>query len=184
VSAQTIFEAAENGDLETVQRLIQADSSIIGSKNNDEDEPLHAAAGCRRGERTSLNAGGVPIEILGVNHGEPDRPHLTPGFIMDLGKYRVYHQADINSEIEIPFLSSVPWEQEKIDIAFFDSFYLQNAEARRIVLERIRPSVVILMHIGEDDSKRYFQELRTFVPQILAYEGPRKTRFSSKPTAG
>jgi ankyrin repeat protein/L-ascorbate metabolism protein UlaG (beta-lactamase superfamily) len=119
------------------------------------------------GERKSLAANGIPLTVLGVNHSDREPPYKTLGYIMDLGKFRIYHQGDIYPDANMALLSSIPWESLKIDIAFFDPFFLQNEAARRIVTERIRPSAVILMHMREDEGERYLTELRPVVPQVL-----------------
>jgi hypothetical protein len=74
------------------------------------------------------------------------------------------------------FLSSMPWEEMGIDIAFFDPFFLQNEAARTMVLERIRPSAVILMHMRDGEAERYCGELRPAVPQVLFFRGPMESK--------
>ena len=132
------------------------------------------------GERKSLVASGIPLTVLGVNHADREPAYLTLGYIMDLGAFRIYHQGDIYPDVNLDFLSSIPWESLGIDIAFFDPFFLQNEQARRMVLERIRPSAVILMHMREDESERYFTELRPIVPQVLVFRGPMESKRFSK----
>lgn len=127
------------------------------------------------GERKSVETNGIPLTVLGVNHADQGA-YLTLGYIMDLGAFRIYHQGDLTPPVNLPFLSSVPWEQMKIDIVFFDPFFLQDETARRIVLERIRPSVVILMHMREGESERYLAEFRPAVPQVLAYRQPMESK--------
>ena len=133
------------------------------------------------GERKNLAVSGIPLTVLGVNHADREPAYLTLGYIMDLGAFRIYHQGDIYPDANLPFLSSIPWETLGIDIAFFDPFFLQNEQARRIVMERIRPSAVILMHMREDESERYFTELRPAVPQVLVFRGPMESKRFSKP---
>lgn len=132
------------------------------------------------GERKSLAVNGIPLSVLGVNHADREPSYLTLGYIMDLGAFRIYHQGDIFPDANMPFLSSIPWESLGIDVAFFDPFFLQNEQARRIVMERIRPSAVILMHMREDESERYFTELRPAVPQVLVFRGPMESKRFSK----
>ena len=138
-------------------------------------------ASTKIGERTDLVVNDIPLTVLGVNHAEPERLYLTLGYIMQLGKFRIYHQGDIFPDANLPFLSSLPWEKEKIDIAFFDPFFFQNEEAKRIVLERIRPSAVILMHMRDDEVDRYLGETRPAVPQALAFHGPMEKKVFVKP---
>lgn len=133
------------------------------------------------GERTYLTAGGIAIKVLGVNHGEPDRPYLTLGFIMKLGEYTIYHQGDINAGVQLRFLSSISWEDVTIDIAFFDPFFLLNNDARKIVLDRIRPSAVILMHMREGEADGYLRQLQTSVPQVIAFQEPMESKVFVKP---
>ena len=137
--------------------------------------------GIKIGERTALTAGGVAMAVLGVNHGEADRPYLTLGYIMELGGFKIYHQGDIYPNANLAFLATIPWEKEKIDIAFFDPFFFQNEEARRIVLERIRPSAVILMHMRDDEVERYGAQLRPAVPQVVTFAEPMESRIFVKP---
>lgn len=61
-SAQTIFEAAANGDLEAVARLLKTDPKLVEAKNADGDTALHAAAGCRRGEPAALEIARLLLE--------------------------------------------------------------------------------------------------------------------------
>ena len=134
----------------------------------------------KMGQRTTLTVNGIPLTVLGVNHGEANRPYLTLGYIMQLGKFRIYHQGDIYPDANLPFLASHPWESEKIDIAFFDPFFLQNAETRRIVLERIKPSAVILMHMRDDEVEGYVGQIRPAVPQVLGYLRPMESKVFVK----
>lgn len=138
-------------------------------------------AGTKMGERTDLVVNDIPLTIFGVNHAEAARPYLTLGYIMSLGKFRIYHQGDIFPDANLPFLASIPWEKEKIDIAFFDPFFLENEAARRIVLERIRPSAVILMHMRDDEVERYLGQTRPAVPQVLAFPAPMEKKVFVKP---
>ena len=135
----------------------------------------------KMGERTDLTVSGIPLSVLGVNHAPAERPYLTLGYIMRLGSFTIYHQGDIFPDANIAFLDSVPWEKEKIDIAFFDPFFLQNEEARRIVLERIRPSAVILMHMRDDEVESYLGQTLQAVPQALAFERPMESKVFVKP---
>jgi len=132
------------------------------------------------GERTDLSVNGVPLTVLGVNHAPAERPYLTLGYIMKLGTFTIYHQGDIFPDANMPFLVSIPWEKEKIDIAFFDPFFFQNEEVRRIVVERIRPSAVILMHMRDDEVERYLSQTRQIVPQVLAFERPMESKVFVK----
>jgi len=132
------------------------------------------------GERKDLTVSGIPLIVLGVNHADREPAYLTLGYIMDLGKFRIYHQGDIYPDANMPLLSSIPWESLGIDIAFFDPFFLQDGQSRRIVMERIRPSAIILMHMREDESERYFTELRPVVPQVLVFRGPMESKRFSK----
>jgi ankyrin repeat protein/L-ascorbate metabolism protein UlaG (beta-lactamase superfamily) len=135
----------------------------------------------RMGERTDLTLNGVRLSVLGVNHGEPERPYLTLGYVWDMGGFKIYHQGDIYPPANLPFLASLPWESEKVDIAFFDPFFLQNEEAKRLVLERIRPSAVVLMHMRDDEVGRYEAQLRPAVPQVVAFLGPMERKVFVKP---
>jgi len=135
----------------------------------------------KMGERTDLVVNGIPLTVLGVNHGAADRPYLTLGYIMQLGEFRIYHQGDIFPDSNLPFLASIAWEKENIDIAFFDPFFFQNEETKRIVLERIRPSAIILMHIRDDEVEDFLGRTRPSVPQVLAFRGPMESKVFVKP---
>jgi len=128
------------------------------------------------GEKTNLTVDGIPLTVFGVNHADREPAYLTLGYVFDLGPFRVYHQGDLYPEANLAFLSSIPWEEMKIDIAFFDPFFLQNDAARKIVLDRIRPSAVILMHMRDDEGERYFTQLKPTVPQVLFFRGPMETK--------
>jgi ankyrin repeat protein/L-ascorbate metabolism protein UlaG (beta-lactamase superfamily) len=130
----------------------------------------------RVGHKTALAVNGVPLTVLGVNHADREPAYLTLGYIMDLGPFRIYHQGDLYPPVNMAFLSEVPWEEMGIDIAFFDPFFLQDDAARKMVLERIRPSAVILMHMREDEGARLFGELRPAVPQVLFFRGPMESK--------
>jgi len=135
----------------------------------------------KMGEMTTLTAAGIPLTVLGVNHGTADRPYLTLGYIMELGGFKIYHQGDIFPDSNLPFLASVPWEEQKIDIAFFDPFFFQNEETKKIVLERIKPSVVILMHMLDSEVEGYFNRLKPAVPQVLVFREPMESKAFFKP---
>lgn len=144
--------------------------------------PRIRAMGVKVGEKASLAVNGVPLTGVGVNHSDREPAYLTLGYIMDLGPFRIYHQGDLFPDVNLSFLASIPWEEMKIDIAFFDPFLLQNEAARKMVLERIRPSAVILMHMRDDEGGRYFAELRPVVPQVLYYRGPMESKRFVKAT--
>ena len=133
------------------------------------------------GERTALSAGGIPLTVIGVNHASAERPYLTLGYIMALGGFKIYHQGDLYPDANLPLLAAIPWEAEKIDIAFFDPFFFQNEEAKRIVLERIRPSAVILMHLRDDEVARYEAQLRPAIPQIVTFSEQMESKVFVKP---
>jgi ankyrin repeat protein/L-ascorbate metabolism protein UlaG (beta-lactamase superfamily) len=124
------------------------------------------------GQRASLAVNGVPLNVLGVDHADRAPAYLTLGYIMELGPFRIYHQGDLYPDANLAFLSSIPWEDMRIDIAFFDPFFLQNEAARKMVLERIRPSAVILMHMRDSEGEGYSAELRPAVPQVLFFQRP------------
>ena len=168
--------AAQPGAVLIGDGLVEKDLLETGA-----DEAAKLAArisilGLKVGEKTSLEAGGIPLTVLGVNHADREPAYLTLGYIMDLGPFRIYHQGDIFPEVNLPFLASIPWEDLKIDIAFFDPFFFQNEASRKIALERIRPSAVILMHMRDDEGPRYFSQLKPNVPQVLYYRGPMESK--------
>jgi L-ascorbate metabolism protein UlaG (beta-lactamase superfamily) len=128
------------------------------------------------GERTSLTVNGIPLIALGVNHADREPAYLTLRYILDLGPFRIYHQGDLYPDANLPFLASIPWEEMRIDIAFFDPFFLQNEAGRKLLVERIRPSAVILMHMRDGESAGYFEKLKGAVPQVLYYRGPMESK--------
>jgi ankyrin repeat protein/L-ascorbate metabolism protein UlaG (beta-lactamase superfamily) len=134
----------------------------------------------KMGERMSLTIAGIPLSVIGVNHGSADRPYLTLGYIMEIGGFKIYHQGDIFPDANMPFLKSLPWEDEKIDIAFFDPFFFQNEEAKRIVLERIKPSAVILMHMMNDEVDGTYGRLSPGIPQLLAFRAAMESKVFVK----
>ena len=147
--------------------------------------PRVKTIGLKIGEKTVLSPNGIPLTVLGVNHADTGRPYLTLGYIMDLGPFRVYHQGDIFPDANLVFLSSFAWEELKIDIAFFDPFFLQNEAARRLALERIRPSAIILMHMRDGEGERYSKELKPAVPQVVFFRSQMESkRFVKTPPAG
>ncbi len=162
--------------------LVERDLRETGPDEFKKLGPRVKILGLTVGEKTSLAVNGVPLTVLGVNHADREPAYLTLGYIMDLGPFRIYHQGDLFPPVNLPFLSSIPWEEMNIDIAFFDPFLLQDEAARKMVLERIRPSAVILMHMRDDEGGRYFAELRPVVPQVLYYRGPMESkRFVKAP---
>jgi ankyrin repeat protein len=134
------------------------------------------------GQRTSLAVNGIPLIILGVDHADREPAYLTLGYIMDLGPFRIYHQGDLYPDANLAFLASIPWEEMRIDIAFFDPFFLQNAAGRKLLVERIRPSAVILMHMRDGEGEGYSTELGPAVPQVLYFQRPMESfRFIKAP---
>jgi ankyrin repeat protein/L-ascorbate metabolism protein UlaG (beta-lactamase superfamily) len=160
--------------------LVSGELRDAGAEAFKSLEPRIKTMDTKMGQRTTLTVNGIPLTVLGVNHGEANRPYLTLGYIMQLGKFRIYHQGDIYPDSNLPFLASLPWESEKIDIAFFDPFFLQNAETRRIVLERIKPSAVILMHMRDDEVEGYVGQIKPAVPQVLGYLRPMESKVFVK----
>jgi len=139
-------------------------------------EPRFKTMGVKIGEKTELTIGGIPLTVLGVDHSDTDRHYLTLGYVMDLGSFRIYHQGDLYPAVNLPFLASIPWEELRIDIAIFDPFTLQDEQSRKLILQRIRPSAVILMHMRDDEGERYFTELKPTVPQVLFFRGPMESK--------
>jgi ankyrin repeat protein/L-ascorbate metabolism protein UlaG (beta-lactamase superfamily) len=156
--------------------LVEKDLLETGAEELKALRPRVKILGLKVGEKTSLEAGGIPLTVLGVNHADREPAYLTLGYIMDLGPFRIYHQGDLYPDANLPFLASIPWEELKIDIAFFDPFFLQNDVTRKMVLERIRPSAVILMHMRDDEGQRYYSQLKPAVPQVLYYRGPMESK--------
>jgi ankyrin repeat protein/L-ascorbate metabolism protein UlaG (beta-lactamase superfamily)/predicted esterase len=169
------------------QAVLVGDSLVTGELLDARQDAYKAFSsrvktmGTKMGERTDLTVNGIPLTVLGVNHGAADRPYLTLGYIMQLGEFKIYHQGDIFPDANLPFLASIAWEKEKIDIAFFDPFFFQNEETKRIVLERIRPSAVILMHMRDDEVEHFIGQTRRAVPQVLAFQGPMESKVFVKP---
>lgn len=137
-------------------------------------------ADIKMGERTSLTVAGIPLTMIGVNHGSADRPYLTLGYIMEMGGFKIYHQGDVDPTSSMPFLAPVPWEEMKIDIVFLSPSYFQNEEAKRIVLDRIKPSAVILMHMMDDEVDGAFSQLRPNIPQLLAFRAAMESKVFVK----
>lgn len=156
--------------------LVEKDLRETGPAEVEKLDPRLRILGLKIGERTALEVKGIRLTVLGVNHADREPGYLTLGYIMDLGTFRIYHQGDLFPPVNLAFLSSLPWEEMGIDIAFFDPFFLQDETARKLVLERIKPSAVILMHMRADEGERYFTELRPAVPQVLYFRGPMESR--------
>ncbi len=128
------------------------------------------------GEWTTLTVNGIPLRVLGVNHDDASQPFLVLGYIMKMGGFKIYHQGDMFPGADLPLLRSFPWEDEKIDVVFVDPFFFQNEESTRILLERIRPSVVILMHMMDGEVERYYGQLKSVVPQVLVFREPMESK--------
>lgn len=160
-------EAALVGD-----GLVEKELRETGPEEAKTLGPRLKVSGTGFGQRTDLAVNGIPLTVLGVNHADRGPGYLTLGYIMDLGPFRIYHQGDIYPDANLAFLASIPWEEMRIDIAFFDPFFLQNETARKLVLERIRPSAVILMHMRDREGAGYATELRPTVPQVLYFKRP------------
>lgn len=174
--------AAHSGAVLIGDGLVEKDLRETGAEEFKALGPRVKILGVKIGEKTSFAANGIPLTVLGVNHADRNPAYLTLGYIMDLGPFRIYHQGDIFPDVNLPFLASIPWEELKIDIAFFDPFFLQNETSRKIVLDRIRPSAVILMHMRDDEGPRYFSQLKPNIPQVLYYRGPMESkRFVKDP---
>jgi ankyrin repeat protein len=168
--------AAHEGAVLVGDGLVEKDLREAGPAEAERLGSRLRILGLQIGERTALEVEGVPLKVLGVNHADREPGYLTLGYIMDLGPFRIYHQGDLYPPANQAFLSSLPWEEMGIDIAFFDPFFLQDETARKMVLERIRPSAVILMHMRSDEGERYFRELRRAVPQVLYFRGPMESK--------
>lgn len=164
-------EAALVGD-----GLVERELRETGPEEAKTLGPRIKVPGIGIGGRTSLAVNGIPLTVLGVNHADREPAYLTLGYIMDLGPFRIYHQGDLYPDANLGFLASIPWEEMKIDIAFFDPFFLQNEAGRKLVVERIRPSAVILMHMRDGESAGYFGQLKGSVPQVLYYRGPMESK--------
>ncbi len=137
-------------------------------------------ADIKMGERTSLPVAGIPLTMIGVNHGSADRPYLTLGYIMEMGGFKIYHQGDVDPTSSMPFLAPVPWEKMKIDIVFLSPSFFQNEEAKRIVLDRIKPSAVILMHMMDDEVDGASNLLRPSIPQLLVFRAAMESKIFAK----
>jgi hypothetical protein len=159
------------GDSLVTEELKQANPNAAASLG-----PRVKTIDIKIGERTDVSVNGIRLTVLGVNHADAERPYRTLGYIMDLGPFRIYHQGDLFPDANLAFLSSIAWEEFKIDIAFFDPFFLQNEAARRLALERIRPSAIILMHMRDGEGERYSKELRPAVPQVMYFRGRLESR--------
>jgi ankyrin repeat protein/L-ascorbate metabolism protein UlaG (beta-lactamase superfamily) len=175
--------AAQPGAVLVGDGLVEKDLLETGTDEVKKLGPRVRILGLKVGERTNLEANGIPLTVLGVNHADREPAYLTLGYIMDLGPFRIYHQGDLFPDANMAFLASIPWEEMKIDIAFFDPFFLQNDASRKIVLDRIRPSAVILMHMRDDEGERYYSQLKTGVPQVLYYRGPMESKRFVKASA-
>jgi len=172
-------EAALVGD-----GLVEKELRETGPEEAKTLGPRLKVPGTGFGQRTDLAVNGIPLTVLGVNHADREPGYLTLGYIMDLGPFRIYHQGDIYPDANLAFLASIPWEEMRIDIAFFDPFFLQNEAARKLLVERIRPSAVILMHMRDSEGAGYATELRSAVPQVLYFKRPMESlRFVKAPAS-
>lgn len=169
------------------QAVLAGDSLVSGELKTAAGPEAFQALGARvqtvdtkMGERTSLTAAAIPLTAIGVNHGTAERSYLTLGYIWEMGGFKFYHQGDINPEVNMPVLASIPWEEMKIDIAFFDRYFFQYEPARRIVLERIKPSAVILMHMRDEDIDGALAEMRPIIPKVLAFRTVLESKVFAK----
>ena len=132
------------------------------------------------GKTAKVEVNGIPLRVLGVNHAFPDQPYLTLGYILELEGLKIYHQGDIYPDSNIPFLKSINWEEEKIDIAFLDPFFFNSQQALDIVREQIRPKAIILMHMRDAEVEGYLETTRKLLPNVMAFRESMEKKIFAK----
>ena len=121
--------------------------------------------GVASGERRREVVNGVPIEVLGVTHGDGRHEDVQHrGFIVDIGERRVLHLGDtFFTEKEF---SRLRLDTARIDVALVPGWAVM--ENRAIIERWIRPKQVVAIHLLNNELARALQ-IETAWPGAVAF---------------
>lgn len=129
------------------------------------------------GERSTLTAGGIAVDVLGLDHSHSDGEQIEAhnlAFAVELGGVRFLHMGDAMAEQNIAALEVYPFDRKHVDVLFL-TFWDLSAESRKLVAERIKPANIVAMHLRPKDIAAETKEFVAVYPHATAFRTPMQT---------
>lgn len=130
------------------------------------------------GVRGQVALDGITVDALCLNHGAPQREVKNLVFLVDLGGARFLHMGDTflwDPENDIP-LNAYPFERTHVDLLFLNQYDRGPARSRDFIATRIKPSHLVIMHIGPGEFATISQKLYAAFPLAAMFEKPMERR--------
>jgi len=125
-----------------------------------------------------LTVNGIDLKMAPVNHGESQQsPYLTLASLINLDGIKLFHLADLYPPTNLENLKALQLQNEKIDIAFIDPFFLEDPNGKMILENHIKPGLIILMHLRADEIEKYEKKLTGIFPNVIIFKEPMEKKF-------
>jgi L-ascorbate metabolism protein UlaG (beta-lactamase superfamily) len=130
------------------------------------------------GVRGQVALEGITVDALCLNDGAPQREVKNLVFLVDMGGARFLHMGDAflwDRQNDIP-LDAYPFERAHIDLLFLNQYDRGPARTRDLIANRIKPSHLVIMHIGPGEFAAASQKLHASFPLATLFEKPMERR--------
>lgn len=166
---ETVFVSSQNA-IDELKKVTGEDYSKISSQVRNVNPPWKSMV--------KLTVNGIELKIAPVNHGESqESPYLTLATLINLDGIKLFHLADLTPPVNVENLKALQLQNEGIDIAFIDPFFLEDPNGKMILENHIKPGLIILMHLRTGEIEKYEKKLMGIFPNLIIFKEPMEKKL-------
>jgi ankyrin repeat protein len=122
-------------------------------------------------EKVQSAAGGIELTVFGVNHRPADmEPYLTDCCLINFEGRKILFVSDLVPEANEEYFKAFQFQNDEIDIAFFDQYFLQNPSGQKIIKEFVKPKFIIAMHINSNEFDSAETAIKKYYPDVIVFK--------------
>jgi L-ascorbate metabolism protein UlaG (beta-lactamase superfamily) len=166
---EAVFVSSQDA-IDELKKVTGEDYSKISSQVRNVNPPWKSMV--------KLTVNGIEIKMAPVNHGESQQsPYLTLASLINLDGIKLFHLADLTPSANLENLKALQLQNEGIDIAFIDPFFLEDPNGKMILENHIKPGLIILMHLRTGEIEKYEKKLMGIFPNLIIFKEPMEKKL-------
>ena len=170
---ESVFVSSQNA-IDELKGVTGEDYSKISSQVRNVNPPWKSM------EKLTVN--GIKVKMAPVDHGGGQKPpYFTLVSLINLDGIKLFHLADLAPAANVENLEALQLQNEGIDIAFIDHWFLEDPIGKMILENHIQPGFIIVMHLKTAEIKKYEKKLLEIYPDLIIFKEPMEKKLFEKP---
>ncbi|MCP4727982.1 MAG: MBL fold metallo-hydrolase [bacterium] len=130
------------------------------------------------GSSMDIDLDGVKCKVLTVDHSDkPENRYKTLSFLLEMNGIKILYVGDLYSPNNKEYFKKYQLQNENIDLAFLDCYFLLAPEGQEIIDNHIQPDNIVVTHMRPSDFDGQSAGIKQKYPDaiILKEPGEKKT---------